>query len=189
MAHNKILYVSDLDGTLLRSDETLSQYTCDTINNLVSQGMIFSYATARSYHTAKKVTDGFNVKIPVIVYNGTMIKDNETGEILAATYFEKNIKMLIQELIDNNVYPIVYAIINGQEKFSYHPQSSQEVLDFVATRSEDSRKREVKTLHELYQGDIFYISCIDHESKLDSFYQRYKNKYNCIYSKDVYTND
>ena len=28
----KCLYVSDLDGTLLRSDETLSKYTCDVIN-------------------------------------------------------------------------------------------------------------------------------------------------------------
>ena len=49
----KTLYVSDLDGTLLRSDETLSTYTCDVINELVEKGMLFSYATARSYHTAQ----------------------------------------------------------------------------------------------------------------------------------------
>lgn len=36
------LYVSDLDGTLLR------------INSLVDKGMLFSYATARSLITAKK---------------------------------------------------------------------------------------------------------------------------------------
>ena len=43
----KILYVSDLDGTLLRSNEQLSEYTAQTINRLVDNGLIFSYATAR----------------------------------------------------------------------------------------------------------------------------------------------
>ena len=51
----KILYVSDLDGTLLRKNETLSSYTIKTINALTSSGMSFSYATARSLNTAKKV--------------------------------------------------------------------------------------------------------------------------------------
>ena len=51
----KTLFVSDLDGTLLRSDETLSQFTIDTINELAKRGILFSYATARSLVTAKKV--------------------------------------------------------------------------------------------------------------------------------------
>lgn len=42
----KTLYVSDLDGTLLRSDETTSEYTNSVINNLTDRGMILSYATA-----------------------------------------------------------------------------------------------------------------------------------------------
>lgn len=39
------LYVSDLDGTLLRSDEATSAYTNEVINSLVNKGMTFSYAT------------------------------------------------------------------------------------------------------------------------------------------------
>lgn len=42
------LYVSDLDGTLLRSNQKTSAYTNRTINELVEKGMLFSYATARS---------------------------------------------------------------------------------------------------------------------------------------------
>ena len=67
------LYVSDLDGTLLRSDESVSEYTGSVINSLVEQGMIFSYATARSLITAKKATKGIHAKIPLIVYNGTLL--------------------------------------------------------------------------------------------------------------------
>ena len=87
----KTLYVSDLDGTLLRSDETTSEYTNSVINNLTDRGMIFSYATARSLITAKKVTSGLRAEIPLIVYNGAFIVDNLTGEVLAANYFDESV--------------------------------------------------------------------------------------------------
>ena len=43
----RTLYVSDLDGTLLRSDERTSGYTNRTVNRLVGEGMLFSYLPAR----------------------------------------------------------------------------------------------------------------------------------------------
>jgi len=85
--NNKILYVSDLDGTLLRGDEKTSAYTNSTINSLAETGMCFSYATARSFVTAAKVSKGLNAKFPVIVYNGAFIVDNETGEIIISNFF------------------------------------------------------------------------------------------------------
>ena len=87
----KTLYVSDLDGTLLRKNETLSSYTIKTINALTSSGMLFSYATARSLNTAKKVTEGLNTHFPLIIYNGAFVKDNITEEILIANYFEEDV--------------------------------------------------------------------------------------------------
>lgn len=47
----KTLYVSDLDGTLLNSKQHTSSYTNQVINQLVDEGMLFSYATARSYYS------------------------------------------------------------------------------------------------------------------------------------------
>ena len=44
----RVLYISDLDGTLLNKDVRISDFTVNTINSLVEKGMIFSYATARS---------------------------------------------------------------------------------------------------------------------------------------------
>ena len=38
----RTLYVTDLDGTLLRSDQKTSEYTNQTINELVNRGMLFS---------------------------------------------------------------------------------------------------------------------------------------------------
>ena len=83
----KTLYVSDLDETLLRSDETLSKFTVDTVNSLIERGMIFSYATARSDSTARKVTAGLSPRLPVIVYNGTFILENGSGKRLLSSQF------------------------------------------------------------------------------------------------------
>ena len=85
--NNKTLYVSDLDGTLLRSDQTLSDYTAKTINSLVQKGIIFSYATARSFVTSKVLAKNITTNIPVIVHNGTFIIENVTGKILYGNYF------------------------------------------------------------------------------------------------------
>lgn len=184
------LYVSDLDGTLLRSDETLSQFTIDTINELTSNGMLFSYATARSLVTAKKVTKGLNTHFPLIVYNGAFIMDNVTEEILAAHYFDEDIRDVLAELFANNIYPIVYAYINGVEKFSFIPERCTPGMNqFIQSRKGDRRTNTVNTPGELMKGNLFYITCIDAPEKLEPFYEKYKAQYHAVYQRDIYTGD
>lgn len=48
------MFVTDLDGTLLRTDKTVSSYSLDIINEIKKQGIIFVIATARPVRTVKK---------------------------------------------------------------------------------------------------------------------------------------
>ncbi len=185
---SKTLYVSDLDGTLLRSNETTSDYTNEVINKMTEQGIMFSYATVRSMVSAPKVTKGLDAKIPLIVYNGAFIIDNQTGEMILENFFEEGIDGVLQDLVDNGVYPIVYTFINGIEQFLYIPEkSSKEMLEFITTRKNDRRKHPVKNKEELQEGKSFYITCIDLPEKLFPLYGKYKDKYHCIYQKDIYS--
>lgn len=187
--NKNILYVSDLDGTLLRSNQMTSAYTNQVINRMTERGILFSYATARSIHTARIVTEGLNAKIPLILYNGVFIMDNQSGEIINANYFDDGVYSLLEDLFSQNVYPTVYSMLDGKERFSNIPEKSSEgTLEFIASRN-DSRKRMVSTENELAEGKLFYITCIDDVDKLQPFYEKYRRQYHCVYQKDIYSGE
>lgn len=188
----KTLYVSDLDGTLLRSDETISPYTAETINALVERGMVFSYATARSYLTASKVTRGLDAKIPLIVYNGAFIMDNATGEMLLSNFFDESVEALLDDLITHDVYPIVYSIQEGQERFSYiREKQTRGMRIFNNSRAGDPRENQkpLDRIQDLHLGEKFVITCIDEPEKLEPLYHKYKAQFHCIFHRDIYSGE
>jgi len=184
----KTLYVTDLDGTLLRSDERTSDLTNEIINELVERGLIFSYATARSYQTSHKVTKGLNANFPLIIYNGAMIVDNMSGNFLIKNFFNDEILGVIDDLIHHDIFPIVYAFIDGIEKFSYIPENCSVGMNlFLDSRKSDKRANPVTAKEDLFIGEIFYITCIDSFEKLKPFYQKYLGNYHCVFQEDIYT--
>ncbi len=173
---------------LSSSNEITSEYTNRIINSLTEKGMIFSYATARSLITAKKVTEGLTAKIPLIVYNGAFVIDNVSEKLLIENYFDNTVDSLLEDLFNNEVYPIVYAFIDNKEKFSFVPELCTQGMNiFINSRKGDIRRNTVKTVNDLKSGKIFYITCIDEPQKLEPLYEKYKNDFHCVYQKDIYS--
>ena len=187
----KTLYVSDLDGTLLRRDQTLSPFTIDTINALVERGMIFSYATARSLVTARQVTAGLATNLPVVIYNGSFVVESSTGKRLISGAFEAGeAREIMDDLLSCGVYPIVYAFVDGVEKFSYvEDKQSRGARWFNDTRRGDVRDHPLTNEARLYAGEIFHLTCIDEPELLLPIYERYRHRFECIYHKDIYSGE
>lgn len=187
----KTLYVSDLDGTLLRRDQTLSPFTIDTINALVERGMIFSYATARSLVTARQVTAGLATNLPVVIYNGSFVVESSTGKRLISGAFEADeAREILDDLLSCGVYPIVYAFVDGVEKFSYvEDKQSRGARWFNDTRRGDVRDHPLTDAEQLYTGEIFHLTCIDEPELLFPIYERYRDRFECIYHKDIYSGE
>lgn len=191
----KVLYISDLDGTLLQKDMRISQESCKIINKLISQGMQFSFATARSVHTAMVVAQGLELRLPIIVNNGTFILNpNETcmdKKIIMSNKFSKEKSENIYKILQKyEIEPLVYAMINGTERFSYYQKKiNHAMMDFVNTRKDDGRDRPLNKGDNILEGEVFYFSCIGEEEKLTLAYSELKENYNCIYQKDIYSNE
>ncbi len=182
------LYLSDLDGTLLRSNQRTSAFTNETINRLVVDGMLFSYATARSFNTARKVTEGLDAQIPLIVYNGAFIIDNRTHELLLTNLFtQEEASGILSDLLNAGISPIVYCL-DDKERFVYNTNGiNRDTKDFVASRRGDSRDTPVCSDDALRRKGTFYFTCIDTPDKLAPLHEKYRDVFTCVYSKDIYS--
>lgn len=189
-----VLYLSDLDGTLLGPDQRLSPYAVRTLNRLVKEGLLFSYATARSFHTARVCTAGLTAHIPAATYNGSMIVDQRTGEILQKTVFSAAERDGLSRLLrEAGLKPIVYSLIDGRERFSFDASAlPRPEADFVATRSGDGRIRPLPSEEGLLDGEVFYFTCIDAPEKIQAAVRRlpaFRQATSFVQQKDIYSGE
>ena len=186
----KTLYVSDLDGTLLCSNATLSDETRDTINRLIDQGMLFTFATARGHLTSAAVTQGLHLRLPKIIHNGALIADPATGEVLRSNFFGSDAIDLLNDLLSNGIHPIVYSFIDGVQRLSYvKDRCSPGVQRFADERKADLRMRPVNDAQALYLPDTFYFTCIDAPEKLAPLYEKYRDIHHAVFARDIYSGD
>ena len=185
---SNVLYITDLDGTLLRNDQTISAFTAQTISRLTAKGLLFSYATARSYATSSKVTAGLPERLPVITFNGTFIMETGSGRLLYSNYFDRReVRELLQILVKKDVYPVVNAFVDGKERFSYFfGKETKGVELFLRARWNDPRRHPVDREDKLLEGDVFHIACIDEEEKLRPLYEEIRDRFPCVFYRDMY---
>lgn len=186
----KTLYVTDLDGTLLNKNDRINPKSIEIINSLVEKGMAFTYATARSLVSASVVTQGLSTNIPVIAYNGAFIFQPATGEILSREHFSREEMTYASDLIRTyEISPLVYAFIDGVEKVSWNPARENDgVQRYLSLRKGDRRLRPVENNAQLYEGEIFYFTCIGTKEELMPLYEAIsKNKqYRCTIQQELY---
>ncbi|QUC67185.1 HAD family hydrolase [Aristaeella hokkaidonensis] len=187
---DKTLYVTDLDGTLLNRQDRVSPFSISTINNLVENGMLFTYATARSLISASKVTEGLSTNIPVIAYNGAFIIQPSTGEILSSEGFTEEERALVRDVLNTHgISPLVYSFVNGMEKVSWIPQNENDgIRRYLSLRQRDPRFRPVAGKDALYEGEMFYFTCIGKKEELQPVYDVFFNdsRYRCTIQQELY---
>ena len=189
---SRTLYLSDLDGTLLNGSQQVTPRSRDILNRLTASGLLFTCATARSRFTSLKVMGGLELRLPMIVYNGTFIQDCRDGHVVLGHYLEKNTASdIIRWYISHKIFPIVYSFVDGRERFSYVPElSCKSLLDFAATRAGDPRLRETD-LSGLFDGDIFYITAMGDEAVLTEGNRIFSadSSLSCLLYPETYTGE
>lgn len=187
----KTLYITDLDGTLLRPDETVSAYTVQVLNRLIREGMLFSYATARGVMSAAPLLKDVRLSLPAIINNGTSIVDNATYQILHLEQFSpQEAEEIFSIFRENGLFPICYAIIEGKNSFSFvKEECGRAQWEFIRSRLYDGRAREIFSEEHALDGEVFYFVGIDDEARLKPIYEALKEKYRCFFAPDIYTGE
>ena len=185
------MVISDLDGTLLNSGERLSEFTVNALNSLMSRGVNFTYATARSLNSARKETKGLKVSLPVITYNGACIKSPETGEIIEIQGLDGRQVDLIRETLDRfGISPLIYTYLDGEEKVLWQRGTESAGLQsYLDSREGDGRMLPVDSFDDLFCGEIFYVTCIEDTDELLSPIRAdltSEDSLSCMLQKDIY---
>ncbi|RXZ82994.1 haloacid dehalogenase [Paenibacillaceae bacterium] len=141
-------FLTDLDGTLLQSDATLSSDTLQTLQRAMAQGIVISYATARSFTSSSRVVSAIPWKYPIVLYNGAALFDPVTGKVIGGEWLDADIASSIIALGKQfGLCPFLFALdADDRESVLHEKLERPGEIQFYASRPNDPRFRELSDL-------------------------------------------
>ena len=92
---------SDLDGTLLSPDHTLSPYAKETLKLLTARGINFVFATGRHHVDVGQIRDNLEIKSYMITSNGARVHDLD-GNLIFAHNLDRDIASDLFGVVNDN---------------------------------------------------------------------------------------
>lgn len=190
----KTLYLTDLDGTLLRPDATLGEFSRNALNELIERGVNFSFATARSFNTAVPLLEGVKLNRPFIVNNGVYVVRQDNSPVCFNGFAKEESREIFDIFLSRGLCPVVYSLVGGRNRMSFlRSESSPAQIEFAVSRIEDkfdkNRVREIFSRASALDGEVYYFNCIDSEEKLRAVYEEIKDRFRCFFGKDMYSGE
>ena len=190
----KTLYISDLDGTLLSPNVTVTKRTLRIINDLMHQGLLFTVATARSIASVKYILEDLDLTLPIILMNGVCIYDPANKDYIKIESFSRDdVDLLISIIEENHLKGFLYTINNGKLATYYEELSNRALKDFCEERVSKYNKAfvQVNNFSSLADDTIIYFTLMDYKNNLDRLYQIVKKlpNINSVLYKDNYNPD
>ncbi len=84
------LLATDLDGTLLQSGKPVSEANIAAAQAAAKAGTVVTIATGRMFKAALPVAEALGLDVPIITYNGALIKST-SGKVYYEHYLEEDI--------------------------------------------------------------------------------------------------
>ena len=187
------LFITDLDGTLLRKDKSISKYSVHTLNELIKKGYKISIATARSLSSAKAILEPLNLNIPIVLNNGGFIFDPVANKNLVANYMSNKItETIVEKSLEKGLNPFVHLEDNSINQLYYSGLFNHGEKDYYESRmkAKDKRFKEVKA-YDFNNKKIITIFFIGKEKELTSMYNYLKENFSSLQYHlflDVYSN-
>lgn len=203
MAKRRILYVSDLDGTLLNSEKKVTKYTSETIQKFISEGMLFSIATARMPYGCDYRVEELKMNTPGILTNGVFIYDFSNRTYISVETISNNIAtQVIEAFHSEELSCFLFLYKDGDISIFYDKASMEEQTQYYSDRalkscSEVTFCENIKD--KLSCGEVCYLTYTGEKTELEKVclrldkingisYAFYLNIYNGLYCLEVFSN-
>jgi Cof subfamily protein (haloacid dehalogenase superfamily) len=104
------LVASDIDGTLIRGDGSLSKRTVDVIDRLTDRGVPVVLVTGRPVRWLRQLYDQMAEPVPAVCANGAIVYDPDTDEVLFANPLSVDLLLEVTKKLREAVPDIVLAV-------------------------------------------------------------------------------
>lgn len=159
--------VCDLDGTLIRKDDTIEESTLQKIKQQINKGVELILATGRSYHMVESIMERYALSCDLILNNGAEYRNLKTGEIqlipMEASAFERVVRIL-----DHHGYLLaihtdcgLYSCHTADDFWNYHLKLLRRSLaygDQLPQKTFTIREKYLKNFHHISSPDEVYAS-------------------------------
>jgi Cof subfamily protein (haloacid dehalogenase superfamily) len=164
------LYVSDLDGTLVRDDLTLSDECRRDLCALLDEGALITVASARSVTSIRAILGDIPFKLPIIEFNGAFLSEYRTGrhEIVNAIP-EPLAREVFEALKAGGCEPYLSSFDGTRDLVRYREIANEGMAAYFAERVafKDERLRRVDDLATALDGGTVCLTVIDRGERLD----------------------
>lgn len=109
----------DLDGTLLRSDGTISERSRAAIRTVRDKGIVVVIVTARGPSNITELAHDAGIEGSAICSNGALIVDLASGSIICERLIETELAIRIVEGVRDRLPGILFAVEHAQ--FAHEP--------------------------------------------------------------------
>lgn len=152
---------SDLDGTLLSPDHTLSPYAKETLKLLTQRDVHFVFATGRHHIDVSQIRDNLEISAFMITSNGARVHNTE-GELI----FSHN--------LDPDIARDLYGIMHGEADIITNVYRNDDWYINRASPEQEEFFRESVFTYQLFEPGLLetdgvckvYFTCDDPEKLL-----------------------
>ena len=187
----KELLITDLDGTLLDSNGKLSDISAEIINQFISTGGAFTFATARTASSAVKITEKININTPCVLMNGVSIYDIQKKKYIKNEYINNGTAVTVAAIFKQcNIKPFMYKIKNNRLFALYTGFENKQMYEFFLLRRDKYDKPFIKCSDFACEADesvVYFTTLGEYESlaPVKSLLDKIDNISSAFY-KDVY---
>ncbi len=126
------LVVSDIDGTLLNSQNRIPKTVLQAINRFTNSGNYFTLASGRTLRGMEKYIAAVGCsRLPVIALNGALVKVPDTGEVLLRQPLNRDAAQAILRLAHDHC---LVAQVFYENDIAVDTRSRRRIISYFARR-------------------------------------------------------
>jgi Cof subfamily protein (haloacid dehalogenase superfamily) len=190
MNPKELLYVSDLDGTLLHEDGKIPQPAIERLNRMIDRGLKFTIATARNFDSVRPILNGLDLRFPVILFNGVYLTDFQSGRNFDQSEFisREVVDHLLDVVAPMTLDPFLYTY-GETHRVYYRSAGNAGAQAYVESLNGDPRLRKIDRYDIPASERISGFLLIDTHPSLQPVYRSLRQKYpdalNIYFAQDV----